>query len=229
MMGVLTDAMTRLHDEVSALRDRRMMLVRGLEQGALELRETVGSLRESNRSEQAQSARKSRAARAKFVKGLAADVRHMQGSFAKSFAAAAQASRAARRGFLLHQKGLVDAFLQGVADDLAGARHCWQGGPAPAVSPHKKHPVHAKAETVHTKAEAVEAPAVHTRTQAVVAPHQSFKPAPKAPALAAKPAAPKQHAKQAVMVQAPPPAKKVVAARGKAKSAPAKTRKAGKR
>jgi predicted flap endonuclease-1-like 5' DNA nuclease len=140
-MGGLTEGMTGLRNEIEALRNKREGFIAHLGQGVAELRSGVDELKEGFRKDRSEMAgimkadlRGFLAEIGEYVTKLKDDVVDMQGGFRKEHAVTSRNTKAERKLFLSEVKHSVAVLkqeiadlLEGIADDLGGARRAWSG------------------------------------------------------------------------------------------------------
>lgn len=90
-MGFLTGEMTRLCDEIMALRGARETLIKDLIHGARDLQKSVAEMQASFRQAHAEMARKTGAERTAFISGLKQTVLGLRTDFATELAGARKA------------------------------------------------------------------------------------------------------------------------------------------
>lgn len=92
-MGNLTDDVTRLCDEIVALRDSRQIFANQLDRETKEMKSEVATIRSGFRKANMEMAKRTRAERAKFVSNLDAEVAGMLKSFDKAHAEMAEKTK----------------------------------------------------------------------------------------------------------------------------------------
>jgi len=100
-MGVLTDDMTRLRAEATAMRSERQALLGALHRGTADLQKAVGGMMEGFRQAQHKMAEETHAECAAFLEGVENAVTDLQktvGGLRKEFAADVQGARRAWTG-----------------------------------------------------------------------------------------------------------------------------------
>jgi hypothetical protein len=145
-MGNLTDDMTRLRDEVDALRGARGALMQDLTRGARDLAATVSAMRADFIAAHAAMAKRSRGERGAFVAAVVGEVNSLLGEFSRDRNDMARNGRHDRGVFLSEMRRQVTGLCKDTADDLMGARLAWRGR-----SPRKSRPVPMKKEPVVVK------------------------------------------------------------------------------
>jgi hypothetical protein len=135
-MGNLTDDMTRLREEVDALRGARGALMQDLSRGARDLAATVSAIRADFTSAHAAMAKQSRGEREAFVAAMIGEVNSLLGAFSQDRNDMARKGKVDRGVFLSEMRRQVMGMCKDTADDLMGARLAWSG-----ASPRKSRPL----------------------------------------------------------------------------------------
>ena len=175
-MGILTDDMTRLNDEVNALRNARYEFIRDQHAFVHGLKESVASMQSALGAARADSAKDMRA---RLLAGREARAEALQGELsANEIRRAAEARRLqdGRMEFLDGLRGHVDALRAGVsqlrgefAADMAGAHRAWAGSAmagerkAKAPAPLRMEPRPKESAAVKMEAHGRKRPRGHSR------------------------------------------------------------------
>jgi hypothetical protein len=145
-MGNLTVDMTRLREEVEALRDARSVLMNDLTRGTRDLNTAVAAMRDEFISSHAAMAKQSRGEREAFVAAVIDQINSRIGAFSRDRADMARKGRDSRGVFLTEMRRQVTDLRNEMASDLMGARLAWRG-----QSSGKSRPVLIKKEPVKVK------------------------------------------------------------------------------
>lgn len=152
-MGNLTDDMTRLCEEVGALRSARGALMRDLARGTNELAISVLAMRADFGAAHAAMAKEARENRAAFVTAMSGEVNALLADYRKVRSEKASEDRRSRASFCAGVRKYVAGMCKETADDLAGARLAWCGRGAGIP---KEHPLPKGPRTVEAPAPVVE-------------------------------------------------------------------------
>ncbi len=106
-MGILTDDMARLRNEIEALRQGRKTLLKEMVRGAKGLKGAVAKMQAGFRQAHARMAKESRANRQRFLQELNTGVASMQTGFRQAHAQMARETKGARLAFLSDLKTTV--------------------------------------------------------------------------------------------------------------------------
>ena len=168
-MGILTDDMTRLNDEVNALRNARYEFIRDQHAFVHGLKESVASMQSALGAARADSAKDMRA---RLLAGREARAEALQGELsANEIRRAAEARRLqdGRMEFLDGLRGHVDELRGELAADMAGAHRAWAGSAmagerkAKAPAPLRMEPRPKESAAVKMEAHGRKRPRGHSR------------------------------------------------------------------
>lgn len=112
-MGNLTDDITRLCDEIVALRDSRQIFSNQLDRETKEMKSEVATMRNGFRKANMDMAKRTKADRVKFVSNLDAEVAGMLKSFDKSHAEMAEKTKKANVEFVSNIANNISNMLTG--------------------------------------------------------------------------------------------------------------------
>lgn len=116
-MGNLTDDVTRLCDEIVALRDSRQVFANQLDRETKEMKTEVATMRGGFRKANMEMAKRTKADRVKFVSNLDAEVAGMLKSFDKAHAEMAEKTRKANVDFVSNVANNISSMLTGYHKD----------------------------------------------------------------------------------------------------------------
>lgn len=118
-MGNLTDDITRLCDEIVALRDSRQIFSNQLDRETEEMKTEVAAMRTGFRKANMDMARRTKADRVKFVSNLDTEVTGMLKSFDKAHAEMAEKTKKANVEFVSNIANNISSMLTGYRKDRA--------------------------------------------------------------------------------------------------------------
>ncbi len=126
-MGILTDDITRLVDEIVNLRHGREEFMKDLARETKEMEESVSVLRAGFLKSHSGMARRLKADLNAFNHNLKNNVKNMEAGFHKAHSEMARETKAERRAFVSGLNEAVTGLRQEFASDLSGARRIWHG------------------------------------------------------------------------------------------------------
>jgi hypothetical protein len=106
-MGILTDDMARLRNEIEALRQGRKTLLKEMVRGAKAMKSAVAKMQAGFRQSQGRMSRETRANRLRFLHDLNTGVARMQTGFRQAHAQMAHETKGERLAFLSNLKTAV--------------------------------------------------------------------------------------------------------------------------